>query len=444
MGLIIGSKKFVMLQQPSQQIKKAEEDGTKPDSSTNNETQSSTSGQTAENVENVNTQAYPCTMVEVHRGITSQIGKDFYSETLAKIKAPLKSAKGYLNKLYNESLMNVVGEALKDAQSGKKPDYAQLAQDVKNKITETLEACNYAPFQPQQNLTNENVNGNDLPSSNEKAEEDATTPDGGVNVEMQSPTMEPRPETTSEPTMAPIGLHSPLHTAIYNGIKTQLENFYSETLAKIKGPQILAKTIFNAIYDRALHNVANEALESVKAGKTPDYAQLAQDVKNKITETLEACNYDPVQYQKNLIEESMQSFDEKIEEDATTSDGSVNNETQSPTMEPIAPQILYSPKHIEVANGIETQLGNFYSETLAKIKGPQELAEKLFKGLYDGALHNVANEALESVKAGKTPDYAQLAQDVKNKITETLEACNYDLVQYQMNLIEESMQSFDA
>lgn len=89
--------------------------------------------------------------------------------------------------------------------------------------------------------------------------------------------------------------------SVYEGITSSLGNFYSETLAKMTGPQVLNKSVFNTLYNGTLNNVIKDALERAKSGEKLDFAQLAQDVKSQITSELEACNYDPIQYNINLF-----------------------------------------------------------------------------------------------------------------------------------------------
>ena len=72
--------------------------------------------------------------------------KDFYSETLAKMKDDFGfSAKGTFNSIYNKILNDVLDNAVKGAISGEELDYDQITQDVKDQITAELESIDYSP-----------------------------------------------------------------------------------------------------------------------------------------------------------------------------------------------------------------------------------------------------------------------------------------------------------
>lgn len=93
--------------------------------------------------------------------------------------------------------------------------------------------------------------------------------------------------------------------SVYEGITSRLGNFYSETLAKMTGAPIINKKVFNQIYNGTLNNTVKKALEDAKSGNKLDFNLLAQNVMADITRELKACNYDPVQYQRNQLDNNI-------------------------------------------------------------------------------------------------------------------------------------------
>ena len=94
--------------------------------------------------------------------------------------------------------------------------------------------------------------------------------------------------------------------SVYEGITNCLGDFYTETLAKMTGADVLNKRIFNQIYNGTMNSVVKNALERAKSGEILNFKLLAQNVKEQITAELEACNYDPVKYQQNQIDDAIQ------------------------------------------------------------------------------------------------------------------------------------------
>ena len=159
MGLNAFSARYVFSRAIPPKQEKSDVDGKineeKEDNSSNGtETNSVTPINPDDKVENLINQY---TYFEVYSGITSSLG-NFYSETLAKIKAPNFFAKRFFNPIYNNTLNGVINSALERAKSGEKLDYAQLAQEVKDNITAILEACDYSPEQYMRNQIDENIN----------------------------------------------------------------------------------------------------------------------------------------------------------------------------------------------------------------------------------------------------------------------------------------------
>ena len=89
----------------------------------------------------------------------------------------------------------------------------------------------------------------------------------------------------------------------YDRITSYLGDFYSETLAKMKGPEALNKKVFNEIYNKIMNDVVNKSVESAKSGELIKYSQLAQEVKDRVIAELEACNYSSSEYLDNQRED---------------------------------------------------------------------------------------------------------------------------------------------
>lgn len=128
--------------QQNQQVKKEEEaEDTK---TTNKETDTKTEETTTKDVINENIQ-YNHLYFNAYDKVTENL-KDFYSETLAKMKDDFGfSAKGTFNSIYNKILNDVLDNAVKGAISGEELDYDQITQDVKDQITAELESIDYSP-----------------------------------------------------------------------------------------------------------------------------------------------------------------------------------------------------------------------------------------------------------------------------------------------------------
>lgn len=127
--------------QQNQQVKKEEAEDTK---TTNKETDTKTEETTTKDVINENIQ-YNHLYFNAYDKVTENL-KDFYSETLAKMKDDFGfSAKGTFNSIYNKILNDVLDNAVKGAISGEELDYDQITQDVKDQITAELESIDYSP-----------------------------------------------------------------------------------------------------------------------------------------------------------------------------------------------------------------------------------------------------------------------------------------------------------
>ena len=131
--------------------------------------------------------------------------------------------------------------------------------------------------------------------------------------------------------------------------------------------------------------------------------------------------------------------DEKNDTGKTGDDVKNEDKTGSP-QDIINEQIIDSYTYFSIYDSISSRLGNFYSETLAKMAEPQILNKRFFNQIYNSILNNTVQKALESAKSGEKLNFSQLAQDVKNHITEVLENCNYDWSQYQQNKIDENIE----
>lgn len=130
------------------------------------------------------------------------------------------------------------------------------------------------------------------------------------------------------------------------------------------------------------------------------------------------------------------------EEDDKSSVGCDNaNKIKKPTVEDKEriDALVNTYTYFNVYDGITSRLGNFYSETLAKIKGPQVLAKRLMNELYNGTLQSVVKQALDSAGTGEKLDFTQLAEKVKEQVLLALEECNYDYDQYQKNKINDNI-----
>ena len=127
--------------QQNQQVKKEEAEDTK---TTNKETDTKTEETTTKDVINENIQ-YNHLYFNAYDKVTENL-KDFYSETLAKMKDDFGfSAKGTFNSIYNKIMNDIVGKAVERAKAGEKLDYTQLAQEVKDQVTAELESIDYSP-----------------------------------------------------------------------------------------------------------------------------------------------------------------------------------------------------------------------------------------------------------------------------------------------------------
>ena len=91
------------------------------------------------------------TFFSVYDEVMTRLG-NFYSETLAKMTGLTLQNKNFLNQLYNTTVARVVGDAIKAGATGKKIDFNELVQNVKEQITTVLESCNYDPSQLKQHL----------------------------------------------------------------------------------------------------------------------------------------------------------------------------------------------------------------------------------------------------------------------------------------------------
>ena len=94
-----------------------------------------------------------------------------------------------------------------------------------------------------------------------------------------------------------------LYFNAYDKVTENLKDFYSETLAKMKGPEALNKKVFNEIYNKIMNDVVNKSVESAKSGELIKYSQLAQEVKDRVIAELEACNYSSSEYLDNQRED---------------------------------------------------------------------------------------------------------------------------------------------
>lgn len=139
-----------------------------------------------------------------------------------------------------------------------------------------------------------------LPQDIKKKEENNKESGGGINTKQPQ-----NPPSLTELERIEQLTNTLTYFEVYDRITSQLGDFYSETLAKMTGPEVLNKRMFSSLYNTTLNNVVKEALEKAQAGEELDYIQLAQSVKDKITSELEACNYDSVQYTKNQIDKNI-------------------------------------------------------------------------------------------------------------------------------------------
>ena len=117
--------------------------------------------------------------------------------------------------------------------------------------------------------------------------------------------------------------------------------------------------------------------------------------------------------------------------------GKTETKPQEPNPEDkITDNIVNTYTYFSIYEGITSRLGDFYAETLAKVKCPETFISKNFFGqLYNKTVRDIVNNALENAKSGNKPDFNELAQKVKDQITSELEGCNYDPVEYQKNQI---------
>ena len=115
--------------------------------------------------------------------------------------------------------------------------------------------------------------------------------------------------------------------------------------------------------------------------------------------------------------------------------GKIETKPQEPNPEDIITDNLVNTyTYFSIYEGITSRLGDFYAETLAKVKNPETWTSKnFFAQLYNATIYNIVNNALENAKSGNEPDFNELAQKVKDQITSVLEGCNYDPVEYQKN-----------
>lgn len=147
----------------------------------------------------------------------------------------------------------------------------------------------------------------------------------------------------------------------------------------------------------------------------------------------------------NVLRRLMLQQDIKKKEENNKGDGA-GIETKQPQNTPSSTeterteQLVNTFTYFQVYDRITTHLGDFYSETLAKMRGPQGLNKRMVSQLYNTTLNNVVKEALEKAQSGEELDFVQLAQSVKDKITSVLEACEYDQVQYIKNQIYKNIQ----
>ena len=93
--------------------------------------------------------------------------------------------------------------------------------------------------------------------------------------------------------------------SVYEGITSRLGNFYSECLSKMTGIAPANKRVLNELYNGAMTNVINGALESAKNGSKLDFNELAQQIKDQVTTELEKCDYNPAQYYRNMLDKNI-------------------------------------------------------------------------------------------------------------------------------------------
>lgn len=139
---------------------------------------------------------------------------------------------------------------------------------------------------------------------------------------------------------------------------------------------------------------------------------------------------------------AMDDVDKSSEEDSKAINGEeTDEETQkiASAFKEREDAMITTYTYFQIYDRITSELGDFYSETLAKMNGPEVINKKFLNELYNGALRSKVDSVLESAKAGEKLDYAQLAQEIKDQITATLEDCNYDWSEYQNNLIDENI-----
>ena len=92
----------------------------------------------------------------------------------------------------------------------------------------------------------------------------------------------------------------------------------------------------------------------------------------------------------------------KKEEEKNNAETGGKTETQQPVSQEPADvgsgtvdQIENTYTYFSIYDGITTHLGNFYAETLAKMKGPENLNKRVFSQLYNETLNNVVKSFLK-------------------------------------------------
>ena len=113
------------------------------------------------------------------------------------------------------------------------------------------------------------------------------------------------------------------------------------------------------------------------------------------------------------------------------SDKKVDSETDNKSQETtsndwVGEQAVNSYTYFSIYDGITDRLGDFYSETLAKMKNDFGFSAKgTFNSIYNKIMNDIVGKAVERAKAGEKLDYTQLAQEVKDQVTAELESIDY-------------------
>ena len=112
--------------------------------------------------------------------------------------------------------------------------------------------------------------------------------------------------------------------------------------------------------------------------------------------------------------------------------GKIETKPQEPNPEDIiTDNIENTYTYFYIYDGITSRLGDFYAETLAKIKDNTLFSSKnFFSGIYNKIMNNTVKDAQEKAKNGEKLNFDELAQSVKDQIIKVLEDCDYSAWRY--------------